>query len=197
MWHKRSIMSEQKKKEDLRFIKTRNAIQSAFREMICEMDYKDITIKELTARALVNRKTFYLHYKTLDDLLEELQDDIVDNFVSQKVSYSSREDIRKSIRFFFEYAAGMPELNERLICSGSYASIGENINRQIMEQRKETNKFAFSADELEDNLVFAYFSTNSIILYRQWVADGKKMPVEQLIQTATQLISEGLDSYVK
>lgn len=190
-------MSEQKKKEDLRVIKTRNAIQSAFREMICEMDYRDITIKGLTARALVNRKTFYLHYETLDDLLEELQDDIVDSFVSQKVSYSSREDIRKSIRFFFEYATGMPELNERLICSGSYAIIGENINRRIMEQRKETNKYAFSTDELEDNLVFAYFSTNSIILYRQWVADGKKMPVEQLIQTATRLICEGLDYYVK
>lgn len=190
-------MSEQKKKEDLRVTKTKNAIQSAFREMICEMDYKDITIKELTARALVNRKTFYLHYESLDDLLEELQDDIVDNFVKQNVSYHSREDIRKSIRFFFEYATSMPEFNERLICSGSYASIGEDINKRIMEQRKKTNKSAFSTDELEDNLVFAYFSTNSIILYRQWVADGKKMPVEQLIQTATKLICEGIDSYVK
>lgn len=190
-------MSEQKKKEDLRVIKTGNAIRSAFREMICEMDYKDITIKELTARAQVNRKTFYLHYESLDDLLEELQDEIVDQFVTQKVSYNSREDIRKSIRFFFEYAAGMPELNERLICSGSYDGIGENINRRIMEQRKKNNKNAFSADELEDNLVFAYFSTNSIILYRQWVADGKKMPVEQLIHIATQLICKGLDSYVR
>ena len=32
--------------------------------------------QELTERAQINRKTFYLHYNSLDDLLAELQDEI-------------------------------------------------------------------------------------------------------------------------
>ena len=60
-------------KEDLRIQKTREAIHKTFEEMICEMDYEQISIKELTERARINRKTFYLHYNTLDDLLKELQ----------------------------------------------------------------------------------------------------------------------------
>lgn len=193
---KRGCMSKKNKKEDLRVIKTKNAIRSAFREMICEMDYEDITIKALTARAMINRKTFYLHYESLDDLLQELQDEIVEQFTQQNVSYQNRDDIRKSIRFFFEYAASMSGLDEKLLCSGSYMQIGENINRKIMEYRKQKNKRAFSANEWEENLVFAYFSTNSIILYRQWIADGKKLSVEKLTQIATQLICKGLDSYI-
>lgn len=74
-------MPEQKK-EDLRIVKTENAIRSTFREMICEMNYTDITIKELSSRAMINRKTFYLHYDNLDQLLKELQDEVIGNFTS-------------------------------------------------------------------------------------------------------------------
>ena len=43
---------------DLRVKKTRKAIRDSFCEMIMEMDYPDITITELTARAMINRNTF-------------------------------------------------------------------------------------------------------------------------------------------
>ena len=57
------------KQDDLRVRKTKESIRRAFEEMICEMDYEQITVKELADRALINRKTFYLHDETLDDLL--------------------------------------------------------------------------------------------------------------------------------
>ena len=63
----------EQKKTDLRVIRTRKAIRDAFCSMIMEMDYPDITIKELTQRAMINRNTFYLHYDSLDALLRELQ----------------------------------------------------------------------------------------------------------------------------
>lgn len=189
-------MEQQSQKEDLRVRKTKAAIRNTFTDMICEMDYDRITIKELTDRAMINRKTFYLHYQSLDNLLAELQDEIVQKFVSQDISYRSISDIKKSIRYFFEYVTSMPELGERLLCSGSYSMIGEQVNSKIMEYRSEKNRGAFSKDPLEDNLVFAYFASNSVILYRQWVKDGKKMPLEDLIRTATNLICSGIQAYV-
>ena len=66
------------KQEDLRVRKTREAIRRTFEDMICEMDYEKISVKELTDRAMINRKTFYLHYETLDDLLEELQQKLLE-----------------------------------------------------------------------------------------------------------------------
>ena len=112
-------MSE-KKQEDLRVRKTKKAIRSVFEDMICEMDYEEISIKELTARAMINRKTFYLHYHDLDDLLTELQDEYVNVFIKQNVSYKSLDDIKNLIRLFFESASGQSKFQERLICSGSY-----------------------------------------------------------------------------
>ena len=34
--------------------------------MICEIDYEQITIKAWAERAQISRKTFYLHYTSLD-----------------------------------------------------------------------------------------------------------------------------------
>jgi len=48
------------KKEDLRVQRTKEFIRKTFEEMICEMDYEQISVKELTQRAKINRKTFYL-----------------------------------------------------------------------------------------------------------------------------------------
>lgn len=49
---------ETAKKEDLRARRTKTFIRKAFEEMICEMDYEKISIKELTERANINEKHF-------------------------------------------------------------------------------------------------------------------------------------------
>ena len=187
---------ERKRSEDLRVRKTREAIHRAFQELICEKDYDQITVKELAQRAQINRKTFYLHYDSLDELLGELQEELAEHFIRQKVSYRSMEDIRALIRLFFERAADLPLLHERLMCSGSYHPVWEGINRRIMEFRRETNRGVFGLGEYEENLVFAYYGANSTLLYRQWVADGKRLPLETLIELATKLICGGMSSVV-
>lgn len=185
------------KREDLRVRKTKQAIRNAFKEMICEMDLGEITIKELTLRAQINRKTFYLHYQCLDDVMTELEDEIADNFIRRKVSYANIRDIRDLIRLFFESAANMPLIHERLICTESYRSVWSRINEKVMRHRMATNRGVFGVDEYRENLIFAYFGANSTLLYRQWVEDGKRLPLEDLIEMATKLICEGMAGVVK
>lgn len=185
------------RREDLRVKKTKQAIRNAFKDMICDMDYEEMSIKELASRAQINRKTFYLHYQNLNDVMNELQDEIADTFIRRSVSYTNMKDIRDLIRLFFESAANMPLPHERLLCSGSYQNVFDNINKKIMQHRIADNRGAFGMEECAENLVFTYYGTNSIILYRQWVQDGKKLPLEQLIEVATELICNGMSSVVK
>ena len=63
--------------EDLRVTKTKKAIMETFKKMLLELDYNSINVKNLCDRALINRRTFYLHYNSLDDLLYELQEKLL------------------------------------------------------------------------------------------------------------------------
>ena len=184
-------------KTDLRVLRTRKAIRDTFCDMLMEMDLQDITIKELAKRAMINRNTFYLHYDSMEALLQELQDEIAGEFIDRQVSYTKMEDIRRMIRVFFEFAAVRSPVQERLLCSGSYQFLYDRINRQIMGHRKLMNRGAFGMDEASENIIFTYYGSITATLYRQWVADGKQLSLEAVIELATKLICEGMTSVVK
>jgi len=64
-------MSEQK--SDRRVERTKDAIRAVFKDMLCELPYEKITVKEIAERAGINRNMFYLHYDSPDDVLHEIQ----------------------------------------------------------------------------------------------------------------------------
>ena len=185
------------KKTDLGVVRTRKAIRDAFCAMIMEMDYPEITIKELTQRAMINRNTFYLHYGSIDALPRELQDEIAGEFIDKQVSYTKMCDIRRMIRVFFEYMSTQSPLHDRLLCSGSYQFLYDRINQQVMGHRKLMNRGAFGMDEASENIIFAYYGSITAVLYRQWVADGKKLSLDEVVELATRLICDGMSSVVK
>lgn len=86
---------------DLRVQKTRKAIKDAFKEMICEMDADKITIKELTDRAKIHRKTFYLHYTCIEALFEDMLQEIVNGYFEEVNKLDSNFDMSKINEIFF------------------------------------------------------------------------------------------------
>lgn len=68
------IMSETKeRKTDRRVEKTKQAMRHAFVELLKRKPYNAITISELTREADIDRRTFYLHYESIEDLVKEMQ----------------------------------------------------------------------------------------------------------------------------
>ena len=43
------------------------------------------------------------------------------------------------------------------------------------------------------NIIMTYVAQSTLEIYKQWVADGKKIPLEEIIQLATKLICNGMN----
>ena len=67
---------------DRRIRKTKDLLRKTLTELLMEKDLKNITISELTERADINRGTFYLHYKDIYDLYEQIEKELLDDFVA-------------------------------------------------------------------------------------------------------------------
>ena len=66
------------KEPDLRIVRTRHMIKTAFFALIGEIGFEKITVQNLTKKAVINRSTFYLHYTDKFDLLNQLENEILE-----------------------------------------------------------------------------------------------------------------------
>lgn len=67
---------------DLRVKRTRSNIINAFLKLRSSKPLEKITIKELSEEAQINKATFYLHYKDIYDLSDYLENEIIENIMS-------------------------------------------------------------------------------------------------------------------
>ncbi len=68
---------------DLRTERTKKSITNAFLELRTEKTLEKITVKELAEKAFINKATFYLHYKDIYDLSEQLENELIDRMLSK------------------------------------------------------------------------------------------------------------------
>jgi AcrR family transcriptional regulator len=62
--------------EDLRVRRTRKSLQNAFIELTIQNGFDAVTVADIAERAMVNRATFYRHFRDKYDLLEKYMEDL-------------------------------------------------------------------------------------------------------------------------
>lgn len=190
------------KKIDRRSKRSREAIRAAFRELLSEKDLSQITVTEIAQRANRNRKTFYLHYNAIEDLISELLQEECRYVVDQL-----EEALRKN-------SGGT---NEAKLYEALGASLLENFSRNsdvlrhvdlpslIAQMRPMFAKALAERDSLGLakalgpylEVFVAYFSSGILGLFSQWVALDSELPLEYLSKLATATVGGGVNALVK
>jgi len=70
-------------KSESKYYNTACLMNDALMFLLEKKDFEYITVKELCEKAGVNRSTFYLHYETMNDLLEETAQHVLKSFYLQ------------------------------------------------------------------------------------------------------------------
>lgn len=185
--------------EDLRVQKTIAAIDKVIEEMLIEMDYRKITVKKLTERARINKKTFYRYYECIDDLFIEKQETIITVCLQNIESYKIPDELDKIIRAQFQFFHNKGGLYEKFFCCGpAVTGIDYSGICQITKKRYwENSSKIMSLSEESRNMLLRFINRNVIAFYRDWFYGGKKEPLEEVTETAVTLICAGVNGMVK
>lgn len=68
---------------DMRVERTRKSIGEAFLALRAKKAIEKITVKELSELAYINKATFYLHYRDLYDLAEQMESEFIESCLAQ------------------------------------------------------------------------------------------------------------------
>lgn len=160
--------------------------------LLKEKPFAYITIRELCEAAGVNRSTFYLHYETINDLLEEtaryLLDDFLSYFVADTTSISLRfgesrlEDLvficDKYLLPYLAYIQDHASIFRTVLTHGTFFGF-EDVYRRMFESIFNPILDRFQYPEADRKYVMMYYlnGLNAIVL--EWLKDNcRRSPQE-------------------
>lgn len=136
--------------QDLRIIRTQNAIKDAFYSLVHEKGFENITVKDITDRAVISRNTFYLHYSDKYELLNKQCDELM-----RTLFFNVGRQLRKVTRsdFTMDGVASIISQGIKVVDSEKehYYILLNDTSADILTS-KITNVVKRSIDYIRDNI---------------------------------------------
>lgn len=174
--------------------RTKSAITQAFKEMVCEMDLKSITVKELACRAGINRKTFYLHYSCIEALCEDIIQQLCQFYYMEVEKLNVPYSTKDLTRVFFTTITSCGVFIEKIFFNPSYQEFCHRLlTASFNHNHSHYKPYAFLSHE-KQNLVNNYILSVTHGFYHQWMKDGKKIPLNEVIDFVSQILDHGIFS---
>ena len=175
-------------KVDRRIRKTKKALLQCLTKLMSEKKISDITVKELTDLADVNRSTFYLYYKDIFDMVESIETNMFEEFLRIFNESNKGKDRYSSLlalyTYIFEYVESNSEICKILLGpDGDYAFI-QKFKKAILE----TNVlFDESVPLNKVNFYRSFILTGVIGLIQQWLEESTETSAKDMAIFMTDL----------
>ena len=157
-------------------------------------------VARLCESARINKKTFYRYYDSLDDLLAQVQHEFADEYVELtghlKIPGDAGEITRRFILYSCETGAKSP-FYEAVTCSTAFNDIRNSMIDSVLESRRISPGGFGALSAQEASVVISFLQQTGINAYRQWVADGKRLPAEQLASLTADLVEGALERVLR
>lgn len=186
---------------DRRVVRSRRAIMAAFERLVMERPLSQITVSAIAREADVDRKTFYLHFGSIDGLLDEMARRVVDRVLDSVEQ--SREaagdagglyDERALEAFFPALATALSEdlaLNRRLIESIPAEDLLRHLAEPLSCGIRRRGLVSAVVDEQTLDLCLSFELGGLLSLFRTW-ALSDEVTIEQVTQLALAITGGGV-----
>ena len=181
--------------EDIRVKKTIRNIHQAFIELFKEKDLEKITVKELVEKSEISKKTFYRYYTSIDNLFLEIQHKITEEYIEKFSSCNFPEDLKIIIKEFFYFSEIYGKAHDKIISDLKYEYTLQKMVNNIMKKTWEQSIFFKETDPYVRNIIFSFVTSSILSSYKQWIDDGKKVPLTDFINVIENLIGNGIKSF--
>lgn len=194
-------MVKKNKTIDRRIVRTKLAIRDALVALIKEKGFDTLTVRDIVARADINRGTFYLHYKDKFDLLEQTETEILEgiqHIFLQANSLDSgnvakSESLQQFLIIMLEYVKEHANLIHAILgLQGDYSFIAR-IRSMLEQNLKEGALSGLNAENflVPREYLIAYVFHAHLGVLQSWLAAGCKETPQEMARIFFQLSFDG------
>lgn len=179
-------------KQDRRVRRSKGLMRDALITLMNEKPFSEITAKEITEKADLNRATFYLHYNNLFGLLEELEDEVAEGFRQMLAETPIRAGEaweRLIIRHICDFIADNAALCRSLLAVQHNDGLAEKLIAIMKEKHEAVRRERGLAPETEQaDLIHRFIAWGAIGMAAGWLSSGQPSEKEELVALAEKLV---------
>lgn len=165
----------EEKKLDRRIRKTKKTLLQALTKLMAEKKINNITIKELTDLADVNRSTFYLYYKDIFDMVEKIEAELINDFSEAYDQFSKKattyDDLFSFFIYLFDFVQTNAEMFRIFLCNGGDFTFIEKLKKAIEHCKIPLDD---TSSEVEAHYCMPFVISGCIGVIQQWLKDDMK-----------------------
>ena len=182
---------DQNAKTDRRVLYTKMFLRESLLELMKEKPVDKITPTELCRRAEINRNTFYTHYYTARDVLEEIETELSVQIIESLSNRFTAEniDIPQMLNEICRIIYEKQDFCKILLSENGDSAFFERtimLGKSVIIDGWRREGVNLSDDQMD--MFFSYIVIGSVALIRKWAADDMKNTPEEiatLIERAT------------
>jgi AcrR family transcriptional regulator len=182
------------KKEDRRVRRTKKLLTQALTQLLQEKQINEITVKELTDLADMNRGTFYLYYKDIFDMLEKIEDGLFEA-LDEIVSLHEHDDVSQQTKpillDLFRFIEENQEMCRVLLSPHGDMNFLHRLNQVVREKCLQM----WPNEEDKKDATFEYHYSfvvyGCVGVFRAWLNGKCQEPAEKMAELADAMIRRG------
>lgn len=160
---------------------TKTVLQQSLLKILQNKHIDKVTIKELCEEAKVNRGTFYLHYDTPNDLLIEIEQQFIDEYMAMFSPYFNEGYETSYMASLFASILKNRDLCRIIMGKNGNPRFIERIQNMIRPRIIDGWCREFPKYKREDlDYTYDFVFTGSMRLILNWIEDNKGLSTEDL-----------------
>ncbi len=171
-------------KLDKRVVKTRASIHDAFRTLIRGGNPGRITVSALAREAKIDRKTFYLHYESVEALIDEEVEEVVGRILSVvDIGMFEKDPISQARAVLGEVDSIITsdiDLYVYLSHSLSIEFTVDHISRALRRFTLKRDGEAFDVNDTRSLIAARFYLAGAVAVYEEWLRGDRSKPISEV-----------------
>ena len=184
-----------KNSDDRRSKRSRRLLKDSLLALMQEKRFKDISARDITEGADLNRGTFYLHYSDTLALLESIEDDImteVQKLIDQnKGSVHGEASLEPVLLPVLDYIEEKHKIIQLMLRNNNASNFLDKLHKIIYDNSLDYAKRRFKIeDDTQLNYFLSYVSFGIMGMVKEWAGLGMTLPKKELIAYMDELVEK-------
>lgn len=185
-------MEKSPQKLDRRVAKTQKSIRDAFRTLIVRDGLNKVTVSALAREADIDRKTFYLHYSSIDNLIAKEAAILVERIAHAMVETDSAERkpfplrLKSALTELANITAENPELYRCLFKSYSLTQMVDALIGPARKAAMETEQVFTTDNEEAVEFILRFCLSGALSVFIHWFMQDSDTPIETVVDIVEQ-----------